>query len=92
MVNIDPLSHAAQLCGSQGTVRKFTLAAAGGRQRIVFPEDREAMHQRWKQDRQRTARRRVPRRGQQTPAIEVEARSPAEYEPIAEAMSCEVCA
>jgi transposase len=92
MLNVDPLGHAAELCGSQGTVRKFTLAAAGGRQRIVFPEDREAMHQRWKQDRQRTARRRAPRRGQRAPAIEVEVRSPAEYEPIAEAMGCEVCA
>jgi hypothetical protein len=92
MLNVDPLSHGAELCCSQGTVRKFALAAAGGRQRIVFPEDRQAIHQRWKQDRQRTARRRAPRRGLQTLAIEVEVRSPAEYEPIAEAMSCEVCA
>jgi hypothetical protein len=92
MLNVDPLGHGAELCGPQGTVRTFALAAAGARQRIVFPEDREAMHQRWKQDRQRTARRRAPRRRKQTPAIEVEVRSPAEYEPIAEAMGREVCA
>jgi transposase len=92
LLNVDPLSHGAELCGAQGTVRTFVLAAAGARQRIVFPEDREAMHQRWKQDRDRTARRRVPRRRRQTPAIEVEVRSPAEYDPIAEAMGREVCA
>jgi transposase len=92
MLNVDPLSHGAELCGPRGIVRMFALAAAGARQRIVFPEDRQAMQERWKQDRQRTARRRTPRRCQQTPAIEVEVRSPAEYEPIAEAMGREVCA
>lgn len=92
MLNVDPLSRGAELCGPQGTVRKFALAAAGARQRTVFPEDRQAMHQRWKQDRERTARRRAPRRRPQKLVIEVEVRSPAEYEPIAEAMSREVCA
>jgi transposase len=92
MLNVDPLGHGAELCGPQGTVRTFVLAAAGARQRIVFPEDLEAMRHRWKQDRDRTARRRTPRRRQRTPAIEVEVRSPAEYEPIAEAMGREVCA
>ena len=92
MLYVDPLSHRAELFGSQGSIRTFVLAAVGTRQRIVFPEDRKAMQQRWEQDRQRTARRRAPRRRQQTPAIEVEVRSPAEYEPIAEAMGREVCA
>jgi transposase len=92
MLKVDPLGHGAELCGPQGTVRKFALTAAGARQRIVFPEDCETMQERWKQDRQRTARHRAPRRRQQTPVIEVEVRSPAEYEPIAEAMGREVCA
>jgi hypothetical protein len=92
MLNVDPLSHEAELCGPQGAVRTFVLAAAGARQRIVFPEDREAMHERWKQDRTRAARRRAPRRRQPTPAIDVEVRSPADYEPIVEAMGREACA
>jgi transposase len=92
MLNVDPLSHGAELCGPAGTVRTFLLAAAGARQRIVFPEDREEMHKRWDQDRRRTARSRATRRRRLATEIEVEIRSPSEYEPIAEVMGCEVCA
>jgi hypothetical protein len=92
MLKVDPLSHRAELCGPQGTVRHFALALAGTKQRLVFPEDREALHLRWQQDRQRTERHRAPRRRRQQTAVEVQVRSPADYEPLAEAMSREVCA
>jgi transposase len=92
MLNVDPLSHGAELCGPHGTIRTFILASAGARQRLVFHEDRQAMHKRWDKDRQRTARSRAPRSRRLTAEIEVETRSPSEYEPIAEVMGHEVCA
>jgi transposase len=93
MLKIDPLSQRAELCGPQGTLRHFALAVAGAKQRLVFPEDRQAMQLRWKHDRERTARRRAPRkRLHQQAVVEVQVRSPAEYESFAESMSSEVCA
>ena len=91
-LKVDPLSHEAEILGSQGSIRHLQLCPAGSRQRIVFPEDRAAMQLRWQQDRNRTARRRAPRKHALRPAVEVQVRSPAEYEPFAQAASSEVCA
>lgn len=91
-LKVDPLSPEAELLGPQGSVRRLHLCPAGGRQRVVFAEDRAAIQLRWQQDRNRTARRRAPRTHAPRPVVEVQVRSPGEYEAFAQAVSREVCA
>ena len=86
-LKVSPLNGQAEVLGSQGSLRCFALSPAGAKRRVVFPEDREAMRLRWEQDRRRTARRRSPRKHRQQAVVEVQVRSPSEYEPFAEPVS-----
>ena len=91
-LKVDPLTLRAELCGPQESLRQFTLSAAGSRQRIMFSEDRQAFQKRWEEDRKRTERRRTPRKGQRQPSVEVQIRSPSDYELLAFALISGVCA
>jgi transposase len=90
-LKVQPLRLEAELFGSQGSIRRLELAVPGSKQRFVFSEDRQAMRRRWEEDRRRTARRRAPRRNRAQTAVEVQVRSPAEYESFAQATGTEVC-
>jgi hypothetical protein len=92
ILKVSPLNEEAEVFGPQGSLRRFSLSPAGAKQRVVFPEDREAMRIRWEKDRRRTARRRSPRMRRQQAVVDVQIRSPSEYEPFAEPVSAEVCA
>jgi transposase len=91
-LKVNPLTREAEVIGSQGSLRLFALSPSGSRQRVVFPEDHEAMRIRWEEDRRRTAKRRSPRKRRQQAAVDVQIRSPSEYEPFAASMAGEVCA
>lgn len=91
-LKVSPLNGQAELLGARGSLRCFALSPAGARQRVVFPEDREAMRRRWEQDRRRTASRRSPRPRRQRATVEVQTRSPSEYESFAEPVGTGVCA
>jgi hypothetical protein len=91
-LRVSPLNGQAELLALQGSLRCFALCPAGAKQRMVFPEDREAMRRRWEQDRRRTASRRSPRTRRQQPVVDVQIRSPSEYEAFAEPIGAGVCA
>jgi hypothetical protein len=91
-LKVSPINGEAEVFGPQGSIRSFTLCPAGAKQRVVFPEDRQAMRLRWEKDRRSAARRRTPPKRRERPAVEVQARSPSEYEPFVGPLSAEVCA
>jgi transposase len=80
---IPPLGGDAEVLGPSGSIRCFPLAAEGARIRLIFPEDREALRERWDADRARLARIRRPRVPKTRPAEpEVEIRPPASYDEL----------
>jgi transposase len=91
-LKVSPLNGEAEVFGPQGVIRRFTLCSAGAKQRVVFAEDREAMRLRWEKDRRSAARRRTPAKRRAPPAVEVQVRSPSEYESFVGLLSAEVCA
>jgi transposase len=91
MLKVDPFTPEAELIGPLGSLRRFSLSPAGARERIMFPEDRDALRRRWEEDRRRTAKRRSPRRKPGQAAVDVQIRSPAEYEPFAASLSGGAC-
>jgi transposase len=91
-LKVDLLTLEAELYGPQGSLRRFTLSGAGSRQRIMFSEDRQALLKCWEEDRRRTARRRCPRKSRTEASVEVQVRSPLDYELFAAALIGGVCA
>jgi transposase len=86
---VHPLHRGVELRFPDGTSRAFTLAAAGSHCRVEFPGDRASQLKRWESDRERTARRRQPRRRRssaQAATVDVEVRSTSTYEALAGAM------
>lgn len=91
-LRVHPLKPEAELFGPHGSIRALALAPAGARQRVMFPEDRQAIQKRWEKDRTRATVHRRPRKRRQQSEVHVQIRSPAEYESFAPGMGSEVCA
>lgn len=91
-LKVHPLKPEAELVGPRGAIRLVALAPAGARQRVMFPADQQAMRRRWEKDRTRATIRRTPRKRQLQPEVDVQVRSPSEYESFTGGAGSEVCA
>jgi hypothetical protein len=60
-LKVHPFDREAELMGPAGSIRRFQLSPEGSKSRLFFPEDRQALHQRWDEDRARLARIRKPK-------------------------------
>jgi len=81
LLKVAPFGPEAEILGPGGSIRRFRLGKAGGKERRFFPEDSKALHARWDADRARLAqvrKRRIPHGRSRSP--EVETRSPSVYE------------
>ena len=79
---VHPLHRDVELRLPDGSIRRFTLAAAGSRARIEFPGDVSSHRQRWLDDRERMARRRRPRNRPARADIHVETGSASVYDAL----------
>jgi transposase len=82
-LKIHPFESEAEVFGPEGSIRRFSLAAAGARIKHFFPEDHNALRKRWDADRARLARIRKPRVTRvRLLQPEVEVRPPAVYDEL----------
>jgi transposase len=79
---VHPLHRNVELKLPDGSSRRFTLAASGSHERIEFPGDGSTLRRRWQIDRERTARRRRPRRRALPSDIEVATGTVSAYEAL----------
>lgn len=79
---VHPLHRDVELRLPDGSIRRFTLAAAGSRARVEFPGDVSSHRQRWLDDRERMARRRRPRKRPARADIHVETGSASVYDAL----------
>ena len=92
-LRIDPFRRHAELLYRGTSIRTLLLAPAGGRRRIVLPEDQHALSERWEQElaRQHARRPRKPETHKKHHHVvppEVEIRSPTFYESLIAAEAC----
>ncbi|MBN1241863.1 MAG: IS21 family transposase [Spirochaetales bacterium] len=83
---VHPLNRNVELRFPDGNARRFVLAAAGSHARVEFPGDGSTLLRRWREDRERTARRRRPRRRTMPSDIEVATGSASAYETLSRLM------
>ena len=91
-MRVHPFKPEAELVGPHGTIRLIVLVPARARQRVMFPSDQQAIRRRWEKDRTRATIRRTPRKPQQQREVDVQVRSPSEYESFSGEAGNEVCA
>jgi transposase len=91
-LRVHPLNPEAELVGPHGAIRLIALAPTGSRQRVMFPADQQAIRKRWQKDRTGTNMRRKPQKRRQQTEVEVQVRSPSEYESFSGEAGSEVCA
>jgi len=87
---VHPLHRNVELRFPDGSARRFVLAATGSHARVEFPGDGSTLLRRWREDRERTARRRRPRRRTMPSDIEVATGSTAAYEALSGLMDASV--
>jgi transposase len=92
-LRIDPFRRNAELLYRGTSIRTIILAPPGGRRRIVLPEDRRALRERWERElvRQQARRPRKPEIRKKHPHMvppAVEIRSPEFYESLIAAEAC----
>ena len=83
---VHPLHRDVELRLPDGSIRRFTLAAAGSCARVEFPGDESSHRQRWLDDRERMARRRRPNKRPVIADIHVETGSASVYDALSGVM------
>jgi len=79
---LHPLHRTVDVMGSEGLIRRFSLAAAGSHTTQFFPDDRAQLVARWNRDQRRLQRLRSPHKKIVQPYADVDIRSPAVYEAL----------
>lgn len=79
---LHPLHRTVDVMGSEGLIRRFSLAAAGSHTTQFFPDDRAQLVARWNRDQRRLQRLRSPHTKIIQPYADVDIRSPAVYEAL----------
>jgi transposase len=81
-LRIDRRTGEAELFHAGKSLRTFVLEPSGSRKRIFFPEDKEALEKRWRQDRD-ARQKRESQKTTRTAVPEVIVRNPSEYDHFA---------
>ena len=89
-LRIDPFRRHDELLHQGMAIRTLVLAPAGGRRRIVLPEDQRALSERWEKELARQEVRKLENRKKHRHSVppEVEIRSPVFYESLITAEAC----
>lgn len=81
-VKVDPVTQTVELYSCGASIRQFKLEEAGGRKKIMTPEDQAAIKKLWLKQQEHRLKNQKPRRSSQKQQTEIEVRSPAVYEQL----------
>lgn len=84
-LKVDPLSTEAEIFRGNKSVRTIVLKEKGSRSKMIYPEDKTAIHAIWEAQRKRHIER-IGQRKKNTTSLDVAIRLPQEYEQLMEAV------